>query len=85
MAEAGISDFDVSLWLGLLAPSGTPQPVIKVLADAAKKGIHLPETVSSLHKQGYEPLDSNPDEFAAVIKSEIARWSEVARAAGLKR
>jgi tripartite-type tricarboxylate transporter receptor subunit TctC len=84
MGEAGISDFDVNLWLGLLAPAGTPRPVINVLADVAKKGIHMPETVNSLHKQGYEPLDSGPDEFAAVIKSEIARWSDVARAAGLK-
>jgi tripartite-type tricarboxylate transporter receptor subunit TctC len=84
MAEAGISDFDVSLWLGLLAPAGTPRPVINVLADVAKKGIHMPETVNSLHKQGYEPLDTGPEEFAAVIKSEITRWSDVARAAGLK-
>lgn len=84
MAEAGIANFDVSLWLGLLAPAGTPRPVIDRLADAARKGMHTPESVSSLHAQGYEPLDSGPGEFGAVIRREIQRWSEVARGAGLK-
>jgi tripartite-type tricarboxylate transporter receptor subunit TctC len=84
MAEAGIADFDVSLWLGLLAPAGTPRPVIDVLADSAKKGMHSPEAVEALHKQGYEPLDLGPDEFATHIRSEMARWSEVTRAAGLR-
>jgi tripartite-type tricarboxylate transporter receptor subunit TctC len=84
MAEAGISDFDVSLWLGLLAPAGTPRPVIDVLAGAAEKGIHAPESVDALRKQGYEPLDSSPDQFAATLRNEIARWSDVARAAGLR-
>jgi tripartite-type tricarboxylate transporter receptor subunit TctC len=84
MAEAGISDFDVSLWLGLLAPAGTPRPVIDVLAGAAEKGIHASESADALRKQGYEPLDSSPDQFAATLRKEIARWSDVARAAGLK-
>jgi tripartite-type tricarboxylate transporter receptor subunit TctC len=84
MAEAGIPDFDVSLWLGLLAPAGTPQPVIDVLAGAAHKGMHTPESVASLRSQGYEPLDAGPDEFGAHIGGEIARWTEVVRAAGLK-
>jgi len=84
MAEAAIADFDVSLWLGLLAPAGTPQSVIDVLAGAAQKGIHTPETVAALHKQGYEPLDAGPDRFADNMRKETARWSDVARAAGLR-
>jgi len=84
MAEAGIADFAASLWLGLLAPAGTPRSVINVLAGAAQNGIHTPESVDALHKQGYEPLDAGPDQFAANIRKEIARWSDVARAAGLK-
>jgi tripartite-type tricarboxylate transporter receptor subunit TctC len=84
MAEAGIPDFDANLWLGLLAPVGTPQPIITMLADAARKAMHAADAVDSLHKQGYEPLDVGPDEFAAHIRDDITRWSEVVRAAGLK-
>jgi tripartite-type tricarboxylate transporter receptor subunit TctC len=84
MAEAGMPDFDTSLWFGLLAPTGTPRPVIKKLAAAAPKAMHAPEATETLRKQGYEPLDAGPDEFTAFIRSEISRWSEVARAAGLK-
>jgi tripartite-type tricarboxylate transporter receptor subunit TctC len=81
MAEAGMPDFDTSLWLGLLAPARTPRPILDKLADAAHKAMHAPAAVETLRKQGYEPLDAGPDEFAAVIQSEITRWSAVARAA----
>lgn len=81
MAEAGMADFDTSLWLGLLAPAGTPRPVIDKLADAAHKAMHSPAAVATLRKQGYEPLDAGPDAFSAFIRSEITRWSAVARAA----
>jgi tripartite-type tricarboxylate transporter receptor subunit TctC len=84
MEEAGVRDFDTSLWLGLVAPVGTPRPVIDKLAEAARKAVHAPEAVEALRKQGYDPLDAGPDEFGAFIRSETARWSEVARTAGLK-
>jgi tripartite-type tricarboxylate transporter receptor subunit TctC len=84
MAEAGMPDFDTSLWIGLLAPAGTPRPAIETLADAARQAMHAPDVIGTLRKQGYEPLDAGPDEFAAFIRSEIARWSAVASAAGLK-
>jgi tripartite-type tricarboxylate transporter receptor subunit TctC len=76
-------DFDTSLWFGLLAPAGTPRPVIEKLAAAARQAMHMPEAIASLSRQGYEPLDAGPDEFASFMRSEIARWSEVARTAGL--
>jgi tripartite-type tricarboxylate transporter receptor subunit TctC len=83
MAEAGIADFDTSLWLGLLAPAGTPKPVVDKINDAARKGMHTPEAIDLLAKQGYEPLDASPEEFSAFISSEYTRWSQVARGAGL--
>ncbi|HML14609.1 MAG TPA: tripartite tricarboxylate transporter substrate binding protein [Xanthobacteraceae bacterium] len=84
MAEAGMADFDTSLWLGLLAPARTPRPILDKLADAAHQAMHAPAAVETLRKQGYEPLDAGPDQFAAFIHSETARWSAVARAAGSK-
>jgi tripartite-type tricarboxylate transporter receptor subunit TctC len=84
MAEAGLPDFDTSLWFGLLAPAGTPRPVVEKLAAAAHQAMHAPAAMETLGKQGYHPLDAGPDEFAAFIRSEIARWTQVAHAAGIK-
>jgi tripartite-type tricarboxylate transporter receptor subunit TctC len=84
MTEAGLPDFDTSLWFGLLAPVGTPRPVIDKLAEAAQKTMHAPESVEKLRKLGFDPLEGGPDKFAEYISSEIARWSAVAAAAHLK-
>jgi tripartite-type tricarboxylate transporter receptor subunit TctC len=84
MAEAGMPDFDTSLWLGLMAPVGTPSPITHKLADAARAAMHVPDAVEALRKQGAYPLDAGPEEFAAFISSEVDRWSAVARTAGLK-
>jgi tripartite-type tricarboxylate transporter receptor subunit TctC len=84
MAEAGMPDFDTSLWFGLLAPAGTPRPAIEKLAAAAQQAIHAPEAVERLGKLGFEPLTAGPDTFADYIRSEVARWSAVARTAGLR-
>jgi tripartite-type tricarboxylate transporter receptor subunit TctC len=84
MTEAGIPGFDFNLWLGLMAPAGTPQPIVTTLANAAHKAMHTPAAVDALHKQGYEPLDVGPGEFTARLRTEIARWTAVAHAAGMK-
>ena len=82
--EAGIPDFDTSLWLGLAAPAGTPRAVIDKVAAAAQKAMADPQAVETLRTQGYEPLSTGPDQFAAFIRSEWDRWSGVVHSAGLK-
>ena len=82
--EAGISDFDTSLWFGLLAPAGTPRPVVDKLAAAAHQAMRTPAAMGALRPQGDDLLDAGPDEFAAFMRSEIKRWTAVARAAGMK-
>jgi tripartite-type tricarboxylate transporter receptor subunit TctC len=84
MAEAGVADFDASLWFGIMAPAGTPQTAIEKIANAAEKAMRGPEAIETLKKQGFEPLGEGPDAFASYLRSEIARWSEVARVAGVK-
>ena len=84
MAEAGMPDFNTPLWFGLLAPAGTPRPVIDRLASAAQQAMHAPDTVDLLGKQGFVPEDMGPDQFGAFIKSEITRWSAVVSAANIK-
>jgi tripartite-type tricarboxylate transporter receptor subunit TctC len=84
LEEQGMPDFDTSLWFGLLAPAGTPQPMIDKLADDAPKAMQTPKTQEALRKQGFEPLNGGPDEFADYIRRETARWTAVAQAAGLR-
>jgi tripartite-type tricarboxylate transporter receptor subunit TctC len=84
MAEAGMPDFDTSLWFGMLAPAGTPKAAIDRVADAAATAMHAPAAVEILKKQGFEPIGGTPDAFARYMRSEIDRWSDVARAAGVK-
>ena len=84
MAEAGMPDFDTSLWFGLLAPAGTPKAAIDRVAEAAAKAMHVPEAVDVLKKQGFDPIGGTPDAFRRYLRSEIDRWSDVARAAGVK-
>lgn len=77
MAEAGMPDFDTSLWFGLMAPAGTPQAAIDRVAQAAEKAMHTPQAVETLQKQGFDPIGEGPDRFGPYLRSEIARWSEV--------
>jgi tripartite-type tricarboxylate transporter receptor subunit TctC len=84
MAEAGMPDFDTSIWFGVMAPKGTPRAVIDKLAAAVDKTILAQDVVVMLGKQGMDPLHGGPDDFKRFLASELARWSDVARAAGLK-
>jgi tripartite-type tricarboxylate transporter receptor subunit TctC len=84
MAEAGMADFDTSLWFGMLAPAGTPQAAIERVAAAADRAMQAPDAIDTLKKQGFEPRAGGPDAFAHYLQGEISRWSEVARIAGVK-
>lgn len=84
MAEAGMPDFNTPLWFGLLAPKGTPRPIVEKLGAAALKALHMPDAVALLHKQGFDPENLGPDQFGDFIGSEITRWTKVAQDAGLK-
>jgi tripartite-type tricarboxylate transporter receptor subunit TctC len=84
MAEAGIPDFDTSLWFGVMAPAGTPQTAIEKIAGAAEKAMHGPEAVEALKKQGFDPLGEGPEAYGHYLRNEISRWSEVAHRAGVR-
>lgn len=83
MAEAGMPNFDTSLWLGLMGPAGLPKPMVEKLTTATKNALQAPSAKQALVKQGYDSNYLGPEQFAAYVKSEHARWSAVARAAGL--
>jgi len=84
MAEAGLPGFEITSWFGLLAPAGTPGPVIARLNAETVKALGRAEVKATLAAQGLEVVPSSPEQFAAHIKSEIARFSKIAKAAGIK-
>ena len=84
VAEAGLRDFEVTTWYGVLAPAGTSKSVVNRLNAELVKIMHSPELKERLAATGTEPLTSTPEEFAAYIKREIAKWGEVVRKAGVK-
>jgi tripartite-type tricarboxylate transporter receptor subunit TctC len=85
MTELGMSDFDTSIWSGLMAPAGTPRAIIDKLAGAVREARQSSEVVEAWRPQGVDPLDGGPEEFARHIASELKRWGDVATAAGLKK
>ncbi len=85
MAEAGMPDFDTSIWFGLVAPAGTPREIVDKLSRAVAEAQKSDEVVKMLRTQGFEAITGGPDEFAKSMQSEIKRWNDVAQAAGLKR
>ena len=85
MAEAGMPDFDTSIWFGLVAPAGTPREIVDKLSRAVAEAQKSDEVTKILRTQGFEAITGGPDDFAKSMQNEIKRWNEVAQAAGLKR
>jgi tripartite-type tricarboxylate transporter receptor subunit TctC len=83
-AEAGVPDFVVSTWYGPLAPAKTPPEIINRLNGELQKMLQKREVLDRLARDGVEPLGGTPEQYAAHIKSEIARWAKVLKAAGIK-
>src|SRR5262249_19545313 len=85
MAEAGMPDFDTSIWFALLAPAGTPRDIVDKLAGALNQAVKAGETIEKLKLQGMEPLGGTPEQLAASIESETRKWTAAATAAGLRK
>lgn len=83
IAEAGVPGYDHSSWVGLLAPAKTPQPVVARLNAEAVKAAHSQEVKAVLLRDGLEATGTTPAEYATLIKTEIAKWIKVAKAAGI--
>ena len=84
VAEQGYPGFETSQWYGLNAPAKTPPAVIHRLAEAAAKAAKTPLLIERFSVDDAEPVGSTPEEYAAFIKKEQARWSKVVRTAHIK-
>jgi tripartite-type tricarboxylate transporter receptor subunit TctC len=83
MAEAGLPNFYVSSWIGLLAPASTPKPIIDRLNKEALAALKLPELQDALKKSNTEPGGGTPEEFGQRIRSEIADYRQIAAKIGI--
>ena len=84
MTDAGYPDIEGDTWVGVLAPAGTPTEVISLVNREVVKIVALPEMGERLAALGFEPVGNTPQEFAAQIRIEIAKWAKVIRAARVK-
>ena len=84
IAESGYPGFEVTGWNGLLAPAKTPAAIVRALHLEAVKALAHPDVRAKLDGLGLEGIGSSPDEFAAVIKSEIPKWARVIKDGGIK-
>jgi len=83
LAEAGLADFELVAWQGVVAPAGVPRPIIDRLAGEIAKLMSAAETRAKLNALALEPLTgSTPDNFAAYVRSEIERWAPIVTASG---
>jgi len=84
VAESGFPGYEASLWLGFIAPRGTPQPIIDRLHKELTAIVAMPETVEALQRNGADPITNTPEQFAALIKNEIGKYVKAVKAAGMK-
>lgn len=84
IAESGVPGYDHGPWNGMLAPAKTPKAVIARLNAEAARIVHMPEAKAVLVHEGAEPVGNTPEQFAAIIRTETAKWEKVIKAAGIK-
>jgi tripartite-type tricarboxylate transporter receptor subunit TctC len=84
IAESGLPGYEATSWYGILAPAGTPPQIVARLHEVLVSVIGAPDMKDKLAAQGLDPVGNTPQEFAAVIKSEIVKWAKVIKASGAK-
>ena len=82
--EAGVPNYEATIWLGLMAPKGTPRAVVDRLNEAVSKIAGLPEVRQLWGKQGATPMVMTPAVFDQYIQDDIAKWSRVIKSANIK-
>ncbi len=82
MEEAGVPGYEASSWFGVLVPAGTPKDIVQRLNNEIVKALNTPALKSSLESQGAVPVGNTPEQFAAHINAEIAKWAKVVKASG---
>jgi len=83
-AEAGLPGYNAKAWFGIVTPAGTPRTIVGILSAEIRKVLSTPDIREKLNSQGMDPLISTPEEFAALIKSDIAQYARIIKDANIK-
>jgi tripartite-type tricarboxylate transporter receptor subunit TctC len=83
VAETGLAGFDTRLWLGILAPAGTPRPIIDRLSAATAQALEAPDLKAALSAQGFAPLVGSAEQFDTFYRNEVAKWRNVIETVGI--
>lgn len=84
IAEAGVAGYEATIWLGIMAPKGTPQAVVDKLNAEIGKVLQRPDVKETWAKQGAEPMLMTPAEFKTYLEKDIEKWAEVVKVSGAK-
>jgi len=84
LKEAGVDGVEVPVWYALLAPAATPREIVRTLADATRKAAFSPELGPRLEQEGAEAVGNTPEEFAKLLREDIAKYAEAVKISGAK-
>ena len=84
VAEAGVPGYEAVIWLGAMAPAGTPRPVLERLSAEIVKVVNAPEVKENWGKQGAVPMGMAPEAFDKFMREDIQKWSKLVRDTGMK-
>ena len=84
MAESGVPGFDVSTWFGVFAPAGTPAPIVARLNESFTTALRTPEMRERLARMGAEPAPMSSEQFAQLVRSELAKYEKVVKFSGAR-
>jgi tripartite-type tricarboxylate transporter receptor subunit TctC len=84
LVESGFPGFEVLSWYGILAPAGTPPDIVRKLNSEINRLLNMPDVRERLTTLGAEPTGGTPEQFAATIKADTARWAKVVKEAAIR-
>jgi tripartite-type tricarboxylate transporter receptor subunit TctC len=84
LSEAGVPGYEATIWIGVMVPAGTPQPIVTLLNTEINKILARPDVKEAWEKQGAAPMIMKPEEFGVYVQSEIDKWAKVIKANNIK-
>jgi tripartite-type tricarboxylate transporter receptor subunit TctC len=84
LSEAGVPGYEATMWVGVMAPAGTPQPIVDLLNSEINKILVRPDVRAAWEKQGAVPMTMKPNEFGVYIQTEIEKWAKLINANAIK-
>jgi tripartite-type tricarboxylate transporter receptor subunit TctC len=84
VSEAGVPGYEAVIWLGLMAPAGTPKPIVDRLNTEVQKVLGQPDVKEAWAKQGAVPMHMSADEFGKFLAQDIEKWAKVIKVSGAK-